>query len=144
MYQFTLELYKNRSENNEIQKNITDKNVINGISRTAIDILKSVIEVAGLNVNAFNYCYIQELKRYYYIENTVINPNGVSVLTLRVDVLMTYADDIRAAHGLITKQRDYNPYYGEYDVESKALVHRYDLTDPFDRIGEFVLVALRG
>lgn len=144
MYQFTLELYKNHSENNEIQKNITDKNTINGISRTSIDILSPVIEVSGLNVNAYNYCYIEELKRYYYIENTVLNPNGVSVLSLRVDVLMTYADDIRAATGLITKQREYNPYYGDYDVESRTLLQKYELQDVFDKNGDFVLVALRG
>lgn len=144
MYQFTLELYKNRSENNELQKNITDKYLINGTTRTAIDILKPVIEVYGLDVNAYNYCYIQELKRYYYIEHTVINPNGISVMTLRVDVLMSYIEDIKASSGLITKQKKYNPYYGEYDVESKVMLQKLEMLDPFDRIGEYVLVALRG
>ncbi len=141
---YTLRLYKNTSENSDVQKHLTDMFEIKGTTRVAIDILKPVIDVAGLNANEYNYCYIIELKRYYYIENTVIATNGICRLTMRVDVLMSYIDDIRASSGLITKQREYNPYFGEYDVESKTIKQRYDFRDVFDKTGEFVLVALRG
>ena len=69
MYQYKLKLYKNSSENNDVQKVLSNERVIQGYSRTAVDILSPVIELAGVEVNTFNYCYVEELKRYYYIEN---------------------------------------------------------------------------
>lgn len=144
MYQYTIELYKNKSDNNVIDKVITDKFIINGLSRVELDVLKPVIDVSGVNVNEFNYCYILELQRYYYIEQVVINTNGISRLSLRVDVLMTYSADIKASRGLITKQSNYNPYYGDYDTESRCAVKKYEFTDAFDKTGCFVLVSLKG
>ena len=128
----------------DVEKHLTDMQEIKGISRVAIDTLKPVIDIDGLNINEYNYCYIVELKRYYYIENTVISTNGICRLTMRVDVLMTYIEDIKASYGLITKQHDYNPYFGDYDVESRTIKQRYNFTSPFDDTGEFILVALRG
>ncbi len=141
---YTLQLYKNLSENIAVQKHLTDMIEIHGTTRVAIDILNPVIDVAGLNVNEYNYCYIKELRRYYYIENTVIATNGICRLTMRVDVLMSYIDDIKASSGLITKQREYNPYFGEYDIESKTTLQRYEFENKFNPIGDFILIALRG
>lgn len=141
---YTLRLYKNTSENSDVEKHLTDMREIEGINRVAIDTLRPVIDINGLNVNEYNYCYIVELKRYYYIENVIIDPNGISRLTMRVDVLMSYVEDIKASYGLITKQHDYNPYFGDYDVESRTVKQRYDFKSAFDENGEFILVALRG
>ena len=144
MYQYTIDMYKNKSDNNVLDKVLTDKCTINGLSRVEVDLLAPVIDISGVYVNEFNYCYVQELQRYYYITKTTLNPNGIARLSLRVDVLMTYADDIRASRGLITKQADYNPYYGDYNVEAKAQQVRHDFRNAFTSQGEYVLIALRG
>ncbi len=141
---YTLELYKNMSENSDVQKKLTDKITLSGIARAAIDILKPIIDVQGIPANEYNYCYVKELKRYYYIENTIVDPNGVCRLTMRVDVLMTYIEDIRASSGLIMKQREYNPYFGEYDIDARMTLQKYVFEDKFNKTGEFILVALRG
>lgn len=141
---YTLEFYKNLSENVDVQKNLTGKMTISANSRVPLDILTPVVDVQGIDANEYNYCYIKELYRYYYIENTVVLPNGVCHLSLRVDVLMSYADDIKASSGLITKQRVYNPYFGEYDVDSRTMLRKFEFEDNFNKTGEFVLVALRG
>ena len=144
MYQYTLELYKNHSENNDLQKHITDKRVINATSRESVDTLRPVVNLAGIQVNEYNYCYVQELKRFYYIENTIAHTNGVLTLHLRVDVLMSYITDIKASKGLIVKQRDYNPYYGDYEVEARADTEQLNFEDKFNHTGEYIVVALRG
>lgn len=145
MYQYTLKLYKNSSENNDLQKTISNECVVQGYSRVVVDMLNPVIELAGIDVNSYNYCYVQELNRYYYIENVNIHPNGVYKLTMRVDVLMTYKDDILASHGLITKNREYNPYTGDIDVESRYTLEKHEFENGFDYTnGDFVLVAMRG
>ena len=100
--------------------------------------------MTGYEVNKYNYCYIVELKRYYYIEKIVAAPNGIMQLTMKVDVLMSYINDIKASKGLITKQRNYNPYYGDNDTDSRVDIEKLELTNVFNKEGEFVLVALRG
>ena len=146
MYQYTLQLYKNTSENTDVQKNISDRLDITGYSRESVDILHPVIQLKDYVVNEYNYCYIVELRRYYYITNIVSFPNGTYQLTMAVDVLMSYINDIKASSGLITKQRDYNPYATDYDIESRTELRTIYFPDgnKFDYDGEFVLVALRG
>lgn len=145
MYQYKLKLYKNSSENNDVLKNISNETVIQGYSRTAVDILNPVIDLAGVEVNSFNYCYVQELKRYYYIENMTLSPNGVTRLSMSVDVLMSYREDILESHGVITKNRAYNPYTGDYEVESRYELKKHEFENGFDFTnGDFVMVAMRG
>ena len=136
---------KNSSENNDVSKTLTDEHKVTGYSRSVVDMLNPVIELAGIEVNSYNYCYVQELNRYYYIENINISPNGVYRLSMRIDVLMTYRDDIMASHGLITKNREYNPYTGDVDVESRYTLEKHEFENGFDFTnGDFVLVTMRG
>ena len=145
MYKYTLKLYKNSSENNDVSKTLTDEHKVTGYSRAVVDMLNPVIELAGIEGNSYNYCYVQELNRYYYIENINISPNGVYRLSMRIDVLMTYRDDIMASHGLITKNREYNPYTGDVDVESRYTLEKHEFENGFDFTnGDFVLVTMRG
>lgn len=132
------------SENRDVQKTLINMVELKGTTRAAIDVLNPIIEVSGLNANEYNYCYIKELNRYYYIENKVIATNGICRMTMRVDVLMSFIDDIKASSGLITRQRDYNPYYGKYETEPRTDVTKYEFNDVFDKIGVYVLTALRG
>ena len=140
MYKYTLKLFKNSSENNDVSKTLTDEHKVTGYSRVVVDMLNPVIELAGIEVNSYNYCYVQELNRYYYIENINISPNGVYRLSMRIDVLMTYRDDIMASHGLITKNREYNPYTGDVDVESRYTLEKHEFENGFDFTnGDFAL-----
>ncbi len=145
MYEYTLKLYKNSSENNDVQKTLSNETVIQGFSRVPVDILSPVIDLAGIEANTFNYCYVEELKRYYYIENMTLSPNGITRLSMRVDVLMSYRKDILASQGVITKNREYNPYTGDYDVESRYHLEKHEFENGFDfNNGDFVIVAMRG
>lgn len=145
MYQYTIKLYKNHSENTDVQKNLTDEKVINGVSRVSVNILSPVIELQGYEINEYNYCYIDELKRYYFIEQIVASTNGIIQLTMKVDVLMSYIDDIKASKGMITKNRDYNPYAGDFEAESRYTLQKYEFPNGFDsKDGDFVFVTMRG
>ena len=58
---------------------------------------------------------------------------------------MTYYDDIMASSGLITKNREYNPYMGEYDAESRYTLEKHEFENGFDYSkGDFVLITMRG
>lgn len=144
MYKFHISLYKNKSDSNVINKTLTNETPITGISRTAINLLQPVITVTNFNVNQFNYCFVNELMRYYYITQSIINPDNTITINLRVDVLKTYEADILASRGLITKQCAYNPYYGDFAVDDTFEEKRYNFDNVFTENGDFILVALRG
>lgn len=145
MYTYTLKLYKNGSENNDVLKTLSNETIIKGSSRTVVDMLAPVIDLAGVDVNSYNYCYVEELKRYYYIENMILSPNGITRLSMRVDVLMSYREDILESHGVITKNREYNPYTGDYEVESRYTLEKHEFENGFNfNDGDFVMVTMRG
>ena len=145
MYLYNLKLYLNSSENSDLIKKLSNEKPITGQSRTAVDILNPVIDLVGMNVNKYNYCYVEELQRYYYIENVIIAPNGIYRLQMHVDVLMTYKDDILESSGLIRKNSKYNPYAGDYEVESRYDLTKHEFQNGFDfSNGDFILVTMRG
>lgn len=144
MYKFNIKLYKNTSDNNVIDKILTNEKLITGISRTEINTLQPIINVSNFSVNNYNYCYIEELKRYYFITRFIINSDSTINIHGRVDVLMTYSADIKASSGLITKQREYNPYYGDFSIEATYQERRYNFENLFTENSEIILVALRG
>lgn len=140
----TIDLYINMSETIDLEKTLTNKYTIEGLTRETVDLLTPTIDIKGIEANKYNYCYVKEMSRYYYIVNTTVFPNGICRLEMKVDVLMSYVDDIKASSGLITRQRDYNPYYGKYDVEARTTLQTIPFNDVFNKTGVYVLTALRG
>ena len=53
-----------------------------------------------------NYAYIADYQRYYYVDSVTIGRNGMYVVQLSVDVLMTYADAIRNLSATISRQEN--------------------------------------
>lgn len=138
-----LQLFNNISDTNVVDKIISNKTIVNGDFRGAVDILKPTIGIIGEYYN-FNYCYIPILYRYYYIESLIMERKNLTVIKCRVDVLKTYADDIKASMAVISKQKNYNPYFGNYEVESRTEQTKYVFNNPFNSKGEYVMIAMRG
>ena len=53
-----------------------------------------------------NYAYIADYKRYHYVDSVTVGRNGMSVVQLSVDVLMTYADGIKNLFATISRQEN--------------------------------------
>ena len=53
-----------------------------------------------------NYAYIADYKRYYYVDSVTVGRNGMYVVQLSVDVLMTYADAIKNLSATISRQEN--------------------------------------
>ena len=87
-----ISLYKTNSEKNVVYKILT-----NGVNFSEVtfknptELLNPVITLStNVDVKAYNYCYIPEYKRYYYISNVVSVVKGLWTLNLSVDVLMSF------------------------------------------------------
>ena len=70
---------------------------------------EALFKLPVASVPAYNYCYIQEFHRYYFITEWVWN-NGLWVAYLTIDVLATYKTQIGAANMFILRSSaEYNP-----------------------------------
>lgn len=140
-----LEFYKNMSEPSDLEKNLIDKVQVDGIIKSDFNILNPTIAIKAINVRNYNYCYIPDYMRYYYIIDSTISSNGLCVMKLKVDVLMSYRADIKASSGLITKQKLYNPYSGEHNIESRYTLQKLEFENVFNYDkGDYILVTMRG
>ena len=53
-----------------------------------------------------NYAYIADYNRYYYVDSVTVGRNGMYVVQLSVDVLMSYVDGIKNLSATISRQEN--------------------------------------
>ena len=108
----TLTLYKNNSEQNAVTKSLTQVQTMTGTLRNGTSIIDPVILVSDVSdISGVNYCKINEFNRYYFINNIKSVNNNLWELSCHVDVLQSYADEIRAQSGIVERQENYFNLY---------------------------------
>lgn len=110
-------LYKNSSPNNKVTKNLDNKKNLGDVC-TLIDdtsVILPTIIVGGFkkasDFSDYNYCYISQFNRYYYISDIVACKNGYVKMTLECDVLMSFKMDILNSTQLVTRQKNKGKMY---------------------------------
>ena len=121
-----VKLYKNVSEKNVLDKNISELAVLTGTLRNECSIINPIIlieDTTGFDLKYTNYAYIEEFGRFYYINNIVCK-NGLFELQMHVDVLKTHANGIRANEAVIARQQSmYNLYLQDGVFKTYAYPH---------------------
>ena len=141
-----IDLYKNTTEENAIEKIIVDKKTIEGTLKTTIDITNfSVIFNFFEEWNNYNYIYIEKLKRYYFVESKRIVNNSLVEYDLVEDVLMSFKDLIREQNILLTESEiAFNGSKNNYIAENKLTVaNSYEMEDLFNSKKSGVLITVR-
>lgn len=106
---FTVSLFKTNSENNRLTKTLTNEKQLTGTLKEQTSILNpSIVISSDENISTYNYAYISEFGRYYYITDIVSARNGLWRVQLRCDVLMSYKDEIKNVTGVVVRQES-NP-----------------------------------
>lgn len=127
-----LKLYKTVSSNNEINKILTDELVFDVNFKKRTDILSPEIPIhSEIDLVKYNYAYIEQFERYYFIEEIEPKPNKIYRIRLRVDVIESFKDDILNADSRITGSQELD--YTNQSVDS-------DIRKETDKIlGDYVL-----
>ena len=108
----TLTLYKNNSEQNAVTKSLTQVQTMTGTLRNGTSIIDPVILVSDVtDISGVNYCKIDEFNRYYFINNIKSVNNNLWELSCHVDVLQSFATEIRAQSGIVERQENYFNLY---------------------------------
>ena len=110
-----IKLSRNLSENNSLNKILNDTIEINGTLRAASSIINPSFTIeSAANLSTYNYCEIPEFNRKYFINNIVVGTNNMWTFHCHVDVLTTYASDIRKQNAVIARQEwSYNLYLND-------------------------------
>lgn len=88
-------LYVNNSEKNKIGKTLTNDFSLSGTLRDATNIINPVILIELNDIGNYNYCYIPDFNRYYFITDITVIRTGLFAISLMVDVLESFKSDIK-------------------------------------------------
>ena len=102
----TIQIQQTTSEKNKIGKSISTLYTASGALREGTSIINPVIKISGANVPTLrnaNYMYIPDFNRYYFITDIKSVRNGLIEISGQVDVLQTYASQIRNNMAIIKR-----------------------------------------
>jgi uncharacterized UPF0146 family protein len=103
--------------------------------------IESSLDLIALDVN---YCYIEDLHRYYFIDIIVPYPNNIYRLSCRVDVLETYKDDILNAKSHIVSGTKLGYSNQSVTTDSRRTTVSYDSDVELPETFSYVLNTLGG
>lgn len=78
---------------------------LSGTMRDIIDILSPQMEITGSHPG-YNYMYIPDFQRFYYLDDPIITVTGLTVYHGTCDVLMSWEAGIRALPGIAARTED--------------------------------------
>jgi hypothetical protein len=84
--------YNNLSNYNVVNKRLEEINTLSFTFKENSNIINPSLILK--NYEGGNYCYIEELKKYYYVKDIDLLGNGLFKINCEIDVLMTYKEDI--------------------------------------------------
>jgi hypothetical protein len=106
-----IQLITYRGRRNVLEKTweTADVITISGSLRGDCDVLNPVIEVSVDNPFIYNYAYIPDFKRYYFIDRFVVSRQGLYRLYMSVDVLQSFQGIIEITEGYVRRSQYAEP-----------------------------------
>lgn len=120
----TITLYTFKGDNRELAKALLNPIEIENVQLlepTNLTTPSLKLLVANYSPSC-NYLYIPDFERYYYISDVRYELGGYITLSLRCDVLMSFAVDIKGTSGLINRAG----YYANVLVSDSAQMPQCD------------------
>lgn len=136
-------LYINKSEYNRLDKSLESPVSLDGNFRGEADVLNPTITVnSSANLSGYNYFYIPMLSRYYFITSMSINPNGIWIITGKVDVLTSYKNTIRQQKAVIARnESQWNLYLPDncFKTSVRRRVQTKEFPTHFNQIPSYII-----
>lgn len=139
-------LYHNADEHRVLNKRLSDEKVFNIVLKEETSSLNpQIILQSDYDLSTYNYAFINVTNRYYYCTITLME-NGLFVINMEVDVLMSYKDGIKNLMGLI--ERVENTDYKNMDIPNNDIITQRGTTTKIikyprslDKNNQYVLVT---
>ena len=124
--------YYNKSDKRYLNKSIDAKydNIDIQILEPSSIINPTLLVSSGLIGNNVNYVYIPDLRRYYYIDNYIME-NGFVRIECKVDVLMSFKNEILSEKVIAARSSN---RYNLYLPDDKFKMYNYSRVQTFTMI----------
>ena len=148
-----INLFTCNAERNRINKSdhISNRFVLEGSFRKATSALNIEVDVEKTNplTYKYNYMYIEEFGRYYFIDEIVSVRNGLWTIMATVDVLMSFRKDILESSVIIDKAEDEdisNLYLddGSFVMDSRKYNEVKEFPSGLNENGSYILICAGG
>ena len=140
-----MKLYTTKTPNNAIGKVLENETENNIKFKSQADRTKPVVVLMSETMIDFNYAYIPDFNRYYFVENIEVTPNKIYNISLRCDVLESFKNDILESSGFVNQQTTPNKYYNsDYQTEIKKEVDVIKSNVTLDTTKSTILVTIGG
>lgn len=149
---FTIKIQTTSSMNNKIGKSIDDIMSISGTLKNGTSVIDPVIlidsgEVTDDSIFLANYCTIPKFGRKYFINDIKSIRTGLIELSMHVDVLETYKNEILDLNAIIrrTSDSDYFNLYlddGVFNVYQNPNIVTKSFPSGFS--GQSIILAVAG
>ena len=142
----TVIFYKYNGIKNKINKTLTDGLTINDvIIQNDFYITDFDLLIKNNNYNTeYNYCYIQDLGRYYFIEGIERMNGSIYKIRVTVDVLKSFSSQIENINAIIVKSENPNDNFVNCEKSETFENEVINLTDNFNHSGNLILVTSLG
>lgn len=116
-------LYKCSCEVNVVDKSqhMKLKRILEGTFRDSVSVSNVTVRVANNGDVDFNYAFIPEFNRYYFIDDIIVVNNRLVDLVLTVDVLMTYKKGIYGLKCFVERNEN---NYNELLIDKKRIIEQ--------------------
>lgn len=124
---FKLELYNNTSEDNRVDKTnyLTKVGELAGILREESSLIDMSLTLEIEELPLFNYVYIEQLNRYYYVTDIVSVKYKLWTISLSVDVLMSYKNALLSCTAFV--DRNENTFDNNIIDKKRVIEQGYDI-----------------
>lgn len=139
-------LYHNADEHRVLNKRLSDEREFNIVLKEETSSLNpQIILQSDYDLSTYNYAFIDITNRYYYCTITLME-NGLFVINMEVDVLMSYKDGIKNLMGLV--ERVENTDYKNMDIPNNDIITQRGTTTKIikyprslDKNNQYILVT---
>lgn len=144
-----IKLYKTSSPRKKLVKDLTDGITLVGTLRAQSSVMSPTFTIQDISVVGYNYCYIPDFGRWYYINGIDALRANLYELSLGIDVLMTYAAEIRNNYAIVDKVESLGAAYNYINDGSWVNTNRIkqsiiNFATGFNETGEFILITAGG
>lgn len=142
----TVIFYKYNDIKNKINKTLENGLTVNDvIMHNDFDITAFELLIKNSNFNSeYNYCYIQDLGRYYFIESVEKMNGTIYKIRVSVDVLKSFSTQIENINAVITKSENPDDNFVDCEKSENYTSEVINMTDNFNHNGNLILVTSLG
>lgn len=144
-----IRLYNTSDDRIVVNKTLTDELILEGTLKESLNVLSPSVMVT-VDVSEYNYMYIPEFERYYYINSVEVIKNGLwQIRTAEVDVLMSWKDEFLQLNAIIDKTNNISLADefiddGSFITSSNSIINVINYDEGFNDFADYILLTAGG